>query len=114
MAQAVIQGREVLDRTLTLAHTAVVFAGDVIVSNGQVLVATNKANAGEEISYFFRGPVAFPKATSEDIAVGDVCYFNASKGFVCKSATGNVKAGICLKAAAKETTTVLVQLSENK
>lgn len=114
MAQAVIHGREVLDRTLTLVHTAVVFAGDVIVSNGQVLVATNKANAGEENSYFFRGPVAFPKVTSEAIAVGDVCYFNASKGYVGKSATGNVKAGICLKAASKDATTVLVQLSENK
>jgi predicted RecA/RadA family phage recombinase len=113
MAKAIIQGREVNDRTLKLVHKTMISPGDIIVSNGQVLVAAGGSNAGSDNIYFFRGPVRFPKSTSVAIEAGDVCYFNESDGVVNKTATNNYKVGICLEASAEGSETVLIQLHEN-
>jgi predicted RecA/RadA family phage recombinase len=114
MAKAIVRGGLNQVRTLTLAHTAAVEAYDVIVSNGQVLVACNDADANVSNSYVFGGPVEFPKEAALAIAVGDVCYWVAGNGNVNKTAGGNTKAGICTKAAAAADTVVLIELGENK
>lgn len=100
-------------RTLKLAHTAAVEAEEVIVSNGQVLVAVNAAEADAENTYIYRGPVEFPKEASLAVAVGDVCYWVAANHNINKTNT-NVKTGICIEAALAADSVVLVELSENK
>jgi len=114
MAKAIVRGGVNQVRTLKLAHTAAVEAGDVIVSNGQVLVAVNAALANVENTYVFRGPVEFPKEAPLVIAAGDVVYWVAAAGNVNKTASGNTKSGICTQAAASADTVVLIEHGENK
>lgn len=114
MATATVRGGVSQVRTLKLAHTAQVGARDVIVSGGQVLVAVNAALANAANTYVFRGPVEFPKEASLAVAVGEVCYWVAANGNVNKTASGNTKVGICVKAAGASDTTVLIELGENK
>lgn len=114
MAKAIVRGGVNQVRTLKLAHTAAVEAGDIIVSNGQVLVAVNDADANASNSYVFRGPVEFPKSTAVAAAVGDVYYFDVADGNVNETATDNFKVGICVEAAAQAATAVLIELGENK
>lgn len=111
--KAIVRGGVDQVRTLKLAHTAAVEAGDVIVSNGQVLVAVNAAEADAENIYVFRGPVEFPKDNTVAMAAGDVVYFDAVNNNIDKTNT-NTKAGIVTEAAAQTATVVLVELGENK
>ena len=114
MAKAIVRGGTNQVRTLRLAHTAAVAAGDVIVSNGQVLVAVNAAEANALNTYVFRGPVEFPKEAPLVIAAGDTCYWVAAAGNCNKTASGNTKLGICTEAAVSAATVVLIELGENK
>jgi len=114
MAEAIVRDGITNIRTLKLAHTVAVDAGDVIVSNGQVLVAVSKKDADAANAYVFRGKVEFPKAASLAIAPGDACYWDVADGNINKTATDNTKAGICVEAAAEAESTVLVMLGENK
>ena len=101
-------------RTLKLAHTAAVTAGDVIVSNGQVLVAVNTALINAVNAYVFRGKTEFPKEPSLAINVGDVCYWLAASGYITKTVGSNTKTGICVEAALAADEVALVMLDENK
>src|SRR4030067_2093947 len=101
-------------RTLKLAHSAAVTAGDVIVSNGQVLVAINTALINADNAYVFRGKTEFPKEANLAVNVGDVCYWVAASGNINKTSSGNTKAGICVEASAAADEVVLVMLDENK
>lgn len=114
MAKAILRGGLDATRTLILAHSAAVEAGDVIVSAGHVLVAANKYAQNEVGVYVFRGTVEFPKAAPLVIAAGDVCYWDVADGDINKTAQDNTKAGIAKKAAASADTTVLIELGENK
>ncbi|MCP4745729.1 MAG: hypothetical protein GY874_06245 [Desulfobacteraceae bacterium] len=61
-------------RTLKYAHTEAVEAGDVIVANGNVLVAVSDADAGEQNVYVYQARVAFEKgAESIGAAVPVYC-----------------------------------------
>jgi len=113
MAKAVARGGVTTNRTLKLAHSAAVEAGDVIVSNGQVLVAVAAAEADAENAFVFRGPVEFPKEAALAVAVGDVCYWDSAAGEADKTNT-NVKTGICIEAAEAADDVVLIELGENK
>ncbi len=113
MAKAVSRGGVNQLRTLKYAHTAAVTSGDVIVANGQVLVAIGDYDADEEGVYIFRGPVEFPKEAALAIASGEVCYWDGAAGEVDKTDT-NTKTGICIEAAAASDTVALVELGENK
>lgn len=114
MAKAIVRGGTNQVRTLKLAHTAKVAAGEVIVSNGQVLVAVNAAEANAENTYVFRGPVEFPKNNAVAMAVGDVVYWDAGDGNINKTADANTKTGIVVEAADETATVGLVELGENK
>jgi len=100
-------------KTLKLAHTAAVSAGDVIVNNGQVLVAVNDASASADNAYIYRGKIEVPKEANLAIAVGDVVYWDATNEVANKTNT-NTKMGICVEASAASDTTVVVMLGENK
>lgn len=114
MAKAVLRGGLGELRTLKHAHTSAIEANDILVVNGQVLVACNDYEADEEGAYVFRGPVEFPKEAPLVIATGDVCYYVAGNGNVNKTSTANTKVGTPRKAAASADTVVLIELGENK
>ncbi len=99
-------------RTMKLAHTAAVNAGDVIVSAGNVLVAVNDAEADEENIYVYRGRVEFPKATGA-IAAGTKLYWDESESEMTSTSTDNTAAGIAIEAQASADETVLASLHEN-
>lgn len=114
MTQAIHQIRNAYNEKISLVINKDVVAGDIIVLNNQVLVADCQAYAGREVHCFFRGPIKFPKSTKEVIEFGDVCYFDESNGMVSKVASKNTKVGICIGTATKESSHVLINLSENK
>ncbi len=61
MAKAILKGGLKETRTLKHTHNAIVEDGEILVVNGQVLIATNAYAADVEGVYAFRGPVEFPK-----------------------------------------------------
>lgn len=101
-------------RTLKKAHTAAVVVGEIVVINGQVLVAVNAKAADAENAYIYRGKIEAPKEAALAINVGDVVYWDATNEVVTKTATANTKMGVCVEDVAGAGTTVLVMLGENK
>lgn len=112
MAKATIAGG-INVKTLKLAHTSAVERDEVIVSNGQVLVAVNTAASGVDNAYVHRGAILFPKEADLAIDPGDVCYWVAATN-INKTSAGNTKAGICIEKALAADTEVLVDLEPNK
>lgn len=100
-------------KALKVAHTAAVTAGDVIVNNGQVLVALHTKAINTDNIYAYQGRVEMPKEANLAINPGDVVYWVAANGNVNKTAAGNTKAGVCVEAAAQADTTVLIELRPN-
>ncbi len=100
-------------RTLILAHTAEVEAGDIIVSNGNVLVAINDALANVINSYVYLGKAIMPKVTGTSFAPGDRCYWDASAGKMTKVTVATTLAGICLEAAGTSATEIVMVIFPN-
>ncbi len=100
-------------RTLKYTHNAATVPGDIIVVNGQVLVAVNTAAANTANIYAFRGRIEFPKEAALAIAPGEQCYFVAANGNINKTAAGNTGVNICVEAALAADTVVVVELMEN-
>jgi predicted RecA/RadA family phage recombinase len=113
MAKAIPAGGVNVNRALTLAHTAIVAAGEVIVSTGQVLVAVNATAANAANAYVFCGPVTFPKKAATALPVGTVVYFDETPGEITDVALDGTKAGVVIDAALAADTTVLVELRLN-
>ncbi len=99
MAKATIADSIQNARTLKLAHTAAVQAGDVIVSNGQVLVAVNDAQANAENAYVYMGKVIAPKVAGTAFAPGDKAYWDPAAGNMTKTTSGNTLCAMCVEAA---------------
>ena len=114
MAKAILKGALAAMRTLKLAFTAAVEAGDVILSGGHVLVAANAYAADEAGIYVFRGPIEAPKQASLVVASTAILYWDDTAGCATTIATANTKMGIARKAAVAADTTVLIELAENK
>lgn len=114
MAKAIPRGGVATHRTLRYTNAGAVEAGDVIVANGQVLIAVNNSGANVENVYIFRGPVEFPKTAGLAIAPGEVCYWAAGAGEANKTSSANTKIGIATEAAAAGASVVLIELGENK
>jgi predicted RecA/RadA family phage recombinase len=117
MAKAVPRDSVKNLRTLKLAHTAAVEAGEVIVDSGNILVAVNDADADEENIYIYRGRSAFPKASgvSTAIAANTKVYWDEAEG-VAKTddeAAANALIGVTIEAATDDDTEVLVMQQEN-
>ncbi len=98
-------------RTITLAHTSAVEAGEVIVSGGNVLVACNAAEADELTAYIFQGKISFPKGAGV-IASSTKVYWDAA-GEITTVDTSNTPAGITAEPAADSDAEVLVFLTAN-
>ncbi len=100
-------------RTLMLAHSAGVAAGDVIVSNGNVLIAVNTALINVLNAYVYLGKVTLPKVAGTAFVPGDKGYWDAGAGNITKVTAGNTLAGICIEAAALADTTIVFMLFPN-
>lgn len=97
-------------RTLVLAHTAAVAAGEIIVSNGLALIAVAAKDANVAGVYVYMGKVSMPKAAPLVINVGDKVYFDGSANNITKTAAGNTQCGICIEGAASAATEVVIFL----
>lgn len=104
-------------KTMKLAHAAAVLAGEIIVANGNILVAVNAADANVENIYVYRGRVGFPKATgvSTAIAANAKVYWDATNGVatVDAAAGANKMIGTTVEAAGDTDVEVLAMLGEN-
>lgn len=114
MATGIIRDSLVNVRTRKDTHGAAVSAGDIVVINGQVLVAVNAALINAENVYAYRGKVEAPKKAALALGSGSVVYWDAGNGVVTDVPDGNTKIGITLEPAAAADTTILVMLAENK
>lgn len=101
-------------RTLELAHTAAVVIREVIVSNDQVLIAVNAADADDANAYICRAKVRFPKEASLEVSVGDRLYWDVTNGVATKTPSGNTFIGIAIEAALAADTEVIAILFENR
>lgn len=119
MAKAVPRDSVKNLRTLKYAHSAAVEAGDVIVVNGNILVAVNDADADAENIYIYRGRSAFPKASgvSTAIAANTKVYWDVAEGVVTTTSytaiAANALIGVTIEAATDDDTEVLVMQQEN-
>ncbi len=101
-------------KTLKHAHSAAVSAGDVIVYNGNVLVAVNNAAQDEENVWIYEArKVEVAKAGSLAIDPGDKVHWVAASSHVNKTASGNTACGRCVEPAAEADTTVIIELLPN-
>lgn len=100
-------------RTLKLAHSAGVTAGDIIVSNGNVLVAVATALISTLAAYVYMGRVCFPKVSGTAFVPGDKCYWDPVAGNITKVTTANTLAGICVEAAGSADTEIEMFLMPN-
>jgi predicted RecA/RadA family phage recombinase len=99
-------------RTLKLAHTAAVGAGEVIVFRGNVLVAINPAGLREVNVYAYRGRVAFPKGAGA-IGSGVPVYWDEDAGQATTTESGNTRIGITTERATDVDNEVVASLHEN-
>lgn len=114
MATGQIRSQLEHTKTLKVAHTAAVAIGDIVVNNGQVLIAINAAliSADNIFAYDCR-KVEMPKAGGLAINPGDVVYWDATNSVINKTSSGNTKAGMCVEAAASADATVIINLKPN-
>lgn len=101
-------------KTLKKAHSAAVLAGEVVVINGQVLVAVNAKDANADNAYIYSGRIEVVKTSALQIDVGDVVYWDATAEEANKTASGNTKMGMCVEDVAGAGANVIVDLAENK
>jgi predicted RecA/RadA family phage recombinase len=100
-------------RVLKLAHSAAVTAGDIIVSNGNVLIAVNTALINVVNAYVYLGKAIMPKVAGTAFDPGDKCYWDAAAGNITKVTGGNTLCGICLEAELAGATTIVIMLYPN-
>lgn len=91
--------------------TSSVIEANTVVAGGNIVgVVGTDINPGETGSLHVAGVFEMTKSASDDIAFGDLVYFNETSGEITKTAAGNVQAGYAASEAGATTTTVLVKL----
>lgn len=101
-------------RTLKYPHDAALVPGNIIVVNGQVLVAINETDANADNVFVYRAKATFPKKAALALAVGAPAYWDNTAGEITDDPAGNTMAGIVVAYAAAAATEVNVHLGENK
>ena len=91
--------------------TSNVIEANTVVAGGNIVgVVGTDINPGETGSLHVAGVFEMTKDASDDIAFGDLVYFNETSGEITKTADENVQAGYAASEAGATTTTVLVKL----
>ena len=114
--ETVVALRDGLDklRTLKKAHSAICLVGEIIVLNGQVIVAVNASAADVANAFVYRGKVEAAKEAALALDVGDVAYWDAVNGVITTTASGNTKMGMVVEDAEAADDNGVVMLDENK
>lgn len=102
-------------KTLKYAHSAEVAYGEVVVVNGQVLIACDDYKANVEGVYMYEGRAALPKATGQGSGIDAVSlvYWDADPGVASAVSSGNTLAGLSIEAAATTDDEVVIMLKPN-
>ncbi|MBI5189945.1 MAG: DUF2190 family protein [Nitrospirae bacterium] len=110
MAKAVNKSTSESYRTRRMTHTAAVESHEIVVVNGQVVVAFKGADADAEGIYITDAEIMqFPKKAALAVDPGDKVYWDADPGEITKTALDGVLCGLCHSAAAADDTTVDVE-----
>ena len=97
-------------KTITITAPAAVTSGQYVTVGAIRGVAAYDAASGEPVEVATEGVFSLPKATAEDIAAGDVVYWN---GTACTKTPGTGSkplVGVAVKAAGSGVATVDVKL----
>jgi len=97
-------------KTITVTAPAAVTSGQYVTVGAIRGVAAFDAAQGEPLEVVTEGVFSLPKATAEDIAAGDVVYWN---GTACTKTAGTGSkplVGVAVKAAGNGVATVNVKL----
>lgn len=97
-------------RTMPLPHASAVEEGDIILNNGNVLVAINKAAVNIPNAYAYQGKCIFPKVAGTAMAPGDKLYWDNTAGNVTKTVGTNTRCGMCTESALAADTVVVLML----
>jgi predicted RecA/RadA family phage recombinase len=94
--------------------TSAVSAGDVVVQNDLVGVATRDIAANALGALSVSGVFSFPKATGSGSAIsaGEKCYWNTSTSKAQTTASTYKLIGKCIAAASDDDTTVEIRLDQ--
>jgi len=97
-------------KTLTVTAPAAVTSGQYVTVGSIRGVAAYDAGQGEPVELVTEGVFSLPKATPEDIAAGDVVYWNGSACTKTPGTGSKPLVGVAVKAAGAGVTTVAVKL----
>lgn len=109
---ATLIGGVTYTKTGKKAHSAAVEAGEVVVINGQVVVAINTAAIDIDNAFAYEGSIMVKKTAALAINFGDVVYWDDTAKEMNKTNT-NTKAGVCIEDAAASDTDVVLYLMPN-
>lgn len=99
-------------RTVAYTHSAAVVVGEIIVGNGNVMVAVNAKAINTENAYVVEGKINAPKEANLAAEVMDAVYWDSGNSKVTKTAAGNKALGHCAKKAAASDTTIDVYMRQ--
>lgn len=87
-----------------------VTSGSLVLVGKYVGVAIKDVAAGERGVAVKTGKFVLPKGTGTAFSLGDALYWDATNGYLVKSASGNTFVGLAAKDAAAAATTAIVDL----
>lgn len=99
-------------KTLAVTAPAAVTSGQYVVVGAIRGVAASDAASGESLEVVTEGVFTMPKVTADDIAAGDLVYWDATAGKVTKTAGTGSKplVGVAVRAAGNGVASVDVKL----
>lgn len=98
-------------RTIKYTHSAAVVAGDIIVVNGNILIAVNDTAINTEGVYIYQGKVEMPKNNSTAFSVLDRMYYDSTANELTKTVT-DIPCGYCMEGAASSATVATIFLDQ--
>jgi predicted RecA/RadA family phage recombinase len=97
-------------RAITVSAPSAVNTGDGVLVGGLFGIASGDADAGQKLTLATTGVFEVPKATTDEIAVGDVVNWDSAAG-EATVASADAKIGHAVAAAGNPSGTVEVRLS---
>lgn len=96
---------------LTLTAAAVITSGQMVKVGAIVGVAAGSAAIGQDVDLVVTGVFTLPKVAIDDMAVGDLVYWDDTAKLVTKTSAGNTKIGAAVAAAGNPSGSVRVRLN---
>lgn len=97
--------------TLTIPAPATVAGGFPVIAGAIVGIALGDAVMGAPVDVTTGGVFELPKVAIDDVALGDIIYWDDVTELATLTATNNTKLGVAVAAAGASTGTVKVRMS---